>query len=122
DANRPAVPSLWARARISEWSDEENVQPGSRKDDITRIALDHSLVSKYTAFVAVERDQVARQPPEPLIPVQQRLPLPEGVSRLALAELSRHDIPPGDPMLDIAAPADARPVTATCSFGLVKER
>jgi Ca-activated chloride channel family protein len=121
DANRPAVPSLWARARISEWSDEENVQPGSRKDDITRIALDHSLVSKYTAFVAVDRDQVARQPSEPLIPVQQRLPLPQGVSRLALAELSRHDIPPGDPMLDIAAPADARRVTATFSFGLVKE-
>jgi hypothetical protein len=47
--------------------------------------------------------------------------LPEGVSRLALAELSRHDIPPGDPVLDIAAPADARRVTATFPFGLVKE-
>ena len=121
DANRPAVPSLWARARIAEWSDDENVRPGSHKDDITRIALEHSLVSQYTAFVAVDRAEVARQPSEPLIPVQQRLPLPEGVSRLALAELSRHDIPPGDPVLDIAAPADARRVTATFSFGLVKE-
>ena len=121
DAKRPEVASLWARARIAEWSDEENVRPGARKDDITRIALEHSLISAYTAFVAVDREHVARQPSQPLIPVHQRLPLPEGVSRLALAELSRHDIPPGDPVLEIAAPADARRVTATFPFGLVKE-
>jgi len=121
EAKRPEVASLWARSRIAEWSDEENVQPGSRKDDITRIALEHSLVSAYTAFVAVDRDHVVRQPSEPLIPVLQRLPLPEGVSRLALAELSRHDIPPGDPVIDVAAPADARRVTATFAFGLVKD-
>ena len=121
EAKRPEVASLWARSRIAEWSDEENVRPGSRKDDITRIALEHSLVSAYTAFVAVDRDHVARQPTEPLIPVQQRLPLPEGVSRLALAELSRHDIPPGDPVIDVAAPVDARRVTAIFPFGLLKE-
>jgi Ca-activated chloride channel family protein len=121
EANRPEVGSLWARARIAEWSDDENVRPGSRKDDITSVALEHSLVSAYTAFVAVDREQVVRQPTEPLIPVHQLVPLPEGVSRLALAELSRHDIPPGDPILEVAAPADARRVTATFPFGLVKE-
>ena len=120
-ASRPEVANLWARARIGEWTDEENLRPGTRKDDITRIALQHSLISAYTAFVAVDRDRVARNPAEPLIPVQQRLPLPEGVSRLALAELSRHEIPPGDPVIDIAAPSDARRVTAYFPFGLVKE-
>jgi Ca-activated chloride channel family protein len=40
---------------------------------------------------------------------------------LALAELSRHEIPPGDPVIDIAAPSDARRVTAYFPFGLVKE-
>jgi Ca-activated chloride channel family protein len=118
---RPEVASLWARSRIAEWTDEENVRPGSRKDDITAIALAHTLVSAYTAFVAVDREQVVRQPSEPLIPVQQRLPLPEGVSRLALAELSRHEIPPGDPIVDVAAPDDARRVTVFFPFGLVKE-
>jgi len=121
EAKRPEVASLWARARIAEWSDEENVRPGSRKEEITRIALEHSLISAYTAFVAVDRERVVRQPSEPLVPVHQRLPLPDGVSRLALAELSRHEIPPGDPVLEIAAPADARRVTATFPFGLVKE-
>lgn len=121
DAECPAVPSLWARSRIAEWSDEENVRPGTRRDDIIKVALAHSLVSQYTAFVAVDRAQVARQRGEPLIPVQQRLPLPEGVSRLALAELSRYEIPPGDPVLDVAAPSDARRVTATFPFGLIKE-
>jgi Ca-activated chloride channel family protein len=120
-ASRPEVANLWARARIGEWTDEENLRPGTRKDDITRMALQHSLISAYTAFVAVDRDHVARNPAEPLIPVQQRLPLPEGVSRLALAELSRHEIPPGDPVIDIAAPSDARRVTAYFPFGLVKE-
>lgn len=120
-ANRPEVPSLWARSRIAEWTDEENIRPGSHEEDITRVALEHSLVSAYTAFVAVDRDNVARQPSEPLIPVQQLLPLPEGVSRLALAELSRHEIPPGDPIIDVAAPSDARRVTAYFPFGLVKD-
>jgi Ca-activated chloride channel homolog len=113
------VASLWARAMIGMWDDEESVSPGSRKDDITRVALAHSLTSRYTSFVAVDRE-VSRPRSEPLIPVAQRIPLPEGVSRSALGDLSRTDIPPGDPFIEVAAPADARSVTALFPFGLVK--
>ena len=120
-ADRPAVAAIWARARIAGWMDEETRRPGSRKAEITELAVAHSLMSKYTAFVAVDHERIARQAREPLIPVAQRLPLPDGVTRRALGCLSRRFIPPGDPVISVAAPADARRVTAYFPFGLVKE-
>jgi Ca-activated chloride channel family protein len=120
EAHRPAIANLWARDMIRGWSDEEASQPGSREDEIATLALGHNLLSHYTSFVAVDR-RVARPATEPLIPVAQRLPLPEGVSRNALGELSRQEIPPGDPFITIHAPVDARRVTAFFPFGLVKD-
>ncbi len=117
----PAIASLWARKTIRGYMDQESVAPGSLKEEITQVALGHRLMSKYTAFVAVDREVVSRDPQEPLIPVAQLLPLPDGVSRLALGNLSRRHIPPGDPIISIAAPSDARRVTAYFPFGLVKE-
>jgi Ca-activated chloride channel family protein len=120
-SRRPEVGSLWARERIGEWMDEETRFPGKRKDEITRLALEHSLMSRYTAFVAVDREVTSRKPREPLIPVSQRLPLPDGVTERALGCLSRQLIPPGDPILSVGAPADAARVTAYFPFGLVKD-
>lgn len=118
-ASRPAIASLWARGRIAALDDEEVVRPGGRKEEITALGLEHHLMTKYTSFVAVDR-AMTRPQHAPLIPVEQRLPLPEGMSRQALETLSRHEIPPGDPFIDVAAPADARRVTAYFPFGLVK--
>jgi Ca-activated chloride channel family protein len=118
---RPSVASLWARARIKELMDQEARWNGNSKQEITRLALEHSLMSKYTAFVAVDRERVSRRTSESLIPVAQRLPLPDGVTRRALGCLSRQFIPPGDPIITVAAPADARRVTAYFPFGLVKD-
>jgi len=120
-AERPEVTSLWARARIKELMDAESRSNGDSRRQITELALEHSLMSKYTAFVAVDRERLNRRPSEPLIPVAQRLPLPDGVSRLALGCLSRNFIPPGDPIISVNAPADARRVTAYFPFGLVKD-
>ncbi|MEL6761367.1 MAG: hypothetical protein AAFP04_13340 [Myxococcota bacterium] len=39
-------------------------------------------------------------------------PLPEGVSQVAPGELSRRLIPPGDPVISVAPPADAERATA----------
>jgi Ca-activated chloride channel family protein len=116
---RPEIASLWARARIGEWMDEDTRFPEKRKEEITELALDHSLMSKYTAFVAVDREVINRKPKEPLIPVSQRLPLPDGVTARALGCLSRQLIPPGDPILSVGAPEDAARVTAYFPFGLV---
>jgi len=118
---RPEVASLWARERIGEWMDEETRFPGKRKEEITEMALEHSMMSNYTAFVAVDREVVNRKPTQPLIPVSQRLPLPDGVTERALGCLSRQMIPPGDPIISVGAPADAARVTAYFPFGLVKD-
>lgn len=120
-AEQPAIAKLWARAFLQRYDDQEASCPGCFKHEITKLALEHELMSRYTAFVAVEEERHRRQPSEPLIPVAQQLPLPEGVSRAALGELSRRQIPPGDPIISIAAPSDAKRVTAYFPFGLVKE-
>ncbi|WP_375770089.1 VIT and VWA domain-containing protein [Archangium gephyra] len=113
--------SLWARQRIEELT-VENYR-GEKPEvvqAITATALQYGLMSKYTSFVAVE--EVARTQPggntvRELVPVE----LPEGTSYAAVSgELSREEIPPGDPILSVAAPRDARRVTAYFPFGLVK--
>lgn len=119
--DRPEVASLWARERIGEWMDAETRFPEKHRDEITRLALEHSLMSKYTAFVAVDRQVQSRRPTQPLIPVSQRLPLPDGVTERALGCLSRQLIPPGDPIISVGAPADAARVTAYFPFGLVRD-
>ncbi|WP_163988967.1 VIT domain-containing protein [Pyxidicoccus caerfyrddinensis] len=116
-----ALRSLWARQRIEELTVE-----GYRGESpevvqgITATALQYGLMSKYTSFVAVE--QVARTAPggesvKELVPVH----LPEGMSYAGVfGELSREEIPPGDPIISVRAPRDARRVTAYFPFGLVK--
>ncbi|QSQ26672.1 VWA domain-containing protein [Pyxidicoccus parkwayensis] len=116
-----ALRSLWARQRI-----EELTVQGYRGETpevvegITSTALTYGLMSKYTSFVAVE--QVARTEPngpsvKEVVPVH----LPEGVSYAGVfGELSREEIPPGDPIISVRAPKDARRVTAYFPFGLVK--
>jgi len=118
-AFRPAVANLWARAKIKEWNDEETVRPGSHRDEIITVALTHKLMSQYTSFVAVD-EEISRPSELPLIPMAQRLPLPNGVSRRALGSLSRYEIPPGDPFISVWAPANAKRVTAIFPFGLIK--
>jgi Ca-activated chloride channel family protein len=88
DEARPAVASVWARARIAELSRRE-VRAGGSKDredaaalreQITAIALEHHLMSAYTAFVAVDRSRATAGGPaaEVAVPVE----VPEGVRHL----------------------------------------
>ena len=60
-----AIATLWARARIEDLSDRLIVtgEP-ALIEEITRVALAHRLVSKYTSFVAVEeRIDTGREKP-----------------------------------------------------------
>lgn len=116
-----ALRSLWARQRIEELTVEgyRGHTPEVVRG-ITSTALQYGLMSQYTSFVAVE--QVARTAPggesvKELVPVH----LPEGMSYTGVfGELSREEIPPGDPIISVRAPRDARRVTAYFPFGLVK--
>lgn len=79
-----ALRHLWARQRIAALGDQEALEGGqSQKAAITALGLRYSLLTTYTSFIAV--DQVVRNPNPSLDPsVKQPLPLPEGVTSLAI--------------------------------------
>jgi len=84
-AENAALPRLWARARIARLSDfnfETNVDEATRQ--VTSLGLTYSLVTKHTSFLAV-LEQV-RNKGAAAKDVKQPVPLPQGVSELAVDE------------------------------------
>jgi Ca-activated chloride channel homolog len=82
DANR-ALRYLWARSRIAELSDYGFGQADAdRISNITSLGLKYNLLTQYTSFIAVH--EVVRNAQGPADDVDQPLPLPEGVSDLAV--------------------------------------
>ena len=75
---------LWARERLSSLSDLAG--PGDAdaetKQEITRLGLEYGLLTEFTSFVAV--DQFIRRQDGKVTTVKQPLPLPQGVSELAV--------------------------------------
>ena len=82
EANR-ALRYLWARNRIAELSDygSSQVEDG-RVKEITQLGLKYSLLTQYTSFIAV-REKVVNDSGS-AEDVQQPLPLPVGVSEMAV--------------------------------------
>lgn len=78
------LPLLWARHRIMRLSDWTGKDGESNRDAILELGLNFSLLTRYTAFVAV--DDVVANTEKGAKNVHQPLPLPQGVSTLALAE------------------------------------
>ncbi len=79
-----ALRFLWARERIHQLSDYQRLARG--KDDaiikkITNLGLKYSLLTAYTSFVAVDK---VKRADGTVVTVKQPLPLPEGVSDLAV--------------------------------------
>jgi len=87
DANHSALRHLWARTRIADLSDFGPSTPGEeRVAQITSLGLTYGLLTKYTSFVAVQ--EVVRRTSESADDVDQPLPLPAGVSDLAVGVTS----------------------------------
>ena len=84
DADAQALRLLWARRRIQQLGDEEALIGGNaRREAITTLGLQHSLLTAYTSFLAV--DHVVRNTQAADTPsVAQPLPLPQGVSNHAV--------------------------------------
>jgi Ca-activated chloride channel family protein len=84
DQTSAALRHLWARQRIGALSDQEALEGGNaQKNAITELGLKYSLLTQYTSFIAI--DQVVRNPnPALATTVDQPLPLPQGVSNLAV--------------------------------------
>jgi Ca-activated chloride channel family protein len=74
---------LWARNRIAELGDFEQLQPDSeRKKEIINLGLTYNLLTAYTSFIAI--DEVVANPDGSSGKVKQSLPLPKGVSDLVV--------------------------------------
>ena len=82
-ASADALSHLWARSRIAQLGDLENLKGSDeRVSQITSLGLTYNLLTKYTSFVAV--DEVVRKTTTPLQTVIQPLPLPQGVENSAV--------------------------------------
>ncbi|HWN11195.1 MAG TPA: VIT domain-containing protein [Pyrinomonadaceae bacterium] len=85
DEGNRALRYLWARSRIAELSDygSRSVSPEKVKE-ITALGLKYSLLTQYTSFIAVLEE--IRNPLGSAKDVKQPLPLPLGVSDLAVGQ------------------------------------
>lgn len=83
-AENRALAHLWARHRIATLTDQETLERGyAHSQAILDLGLKYSLLTPYTSFIAV--DHVVRNPdPAASTTVKQPLPLPQGVSNLAV--------------------------------------
>jgi len=98
NADAVALRHLWARQRIAQLGDDEALLGGqSQREPITVLGLKYGLLTNYTSFVAV--DQVVRTQ-QAATPVNQPLPLPQGVSALAVG---------AEPVLATAVPSTPEP-------------
>ena len=83
DIRHSALRHLWARTRIADLSDLGPSAPSEKRmAEITSLGLSYGLLTRYTSFVAVQ--EVVRRTTEGADDVDQPLPLPEGVSDLAV--------------------------------------
>lgn len=80
DKSNSALKYLWAREKIARLADYGKVGVNV-KDEVTSLGLKYNLMTDYTSFVAI--DTIVRETGE-VVTVNQPLPLPQGVSNLAV--------------------------------------
>jgi Ca-activated chloride channel family protein len=83
DEENHALKYLWARSRIAELSDfgENDASPESI-EEVTALGLKYNLLTKHTSFIAIR--EVIRNPGGTASDVDQAVPLPVGVSEMAV--------------------------------------
>lgn len=85
DKSNDAIRYLWARHRIATLSDYNTLEGDAKQvAEITQLGLDHHLMTAYTSFVAI--DTAVRNPGGDGTTVKHPVPLPEGVSNLAVGQ------------------------------------
>lgn len=78
-AANSALPSVWARMKIADLADQSLLAPDARlQAQIKQVALDHNLMSAYTAFIAVDSTRQTDGSEGVTVPVA--VPVPEGVN------------------------------------------
>lgn len=96
-ARHGALRTLWARQRVADISDFGfGSETSEQRAELVRLGLKYSLLTKHTSFIAVH--EVVRNLAGGAEDVRQPLPLPQGVSDLAVGEF-RQAPEPGLPLL-----------------------
>jgi Ca-activated chloride channel family protein len=80
--NHPALRPLWARERARVLGDYAALNDSRAKTSLKDLGLKYGLLTEQTSFVAV--DEQPQQLASNAVPVQQPLPLPQGVSQSAV--------------------------------------
>lgn len=60
----PAIGHLWARARVAELEDQYRLEPGRQaaiQKEIVELAVDHTLLTRFTAFVVVDEKEIVNK-------------------------------------------------------------
>ena len=117
--------TVWAKARIQQLEGPNEWETTAETTaEITRLGIEHHLLTTYTSMVAVERDIVANPTPDQLRTALAAVYLPDGVAHAGIfgeakppALLSPDRIMPGDPEILVHAPRDARRVMAILPWG-----
>lgn len=82
DQRNAALKYIWARERIKMLSDYNSVGTDEKRDKtVTQLGLQYNLLTAFTSFIAI--DEVVASDGK-LVSVKQPLPLPKGVSNLAV--------------------------------------
>ena len=118
----PWVGRLWAKGRVDDLLEEIALRGETEelKTEVVELALAYEHVTPYTSFLAIPEEEVTGAVADTLASARDRKAKIRQAHKDAVA-LSRDTMPPGDPVISVRAPADARSVTAHFPFGLVKD-
>jgi Ca-activated chloride channel family protein len=79
DANHPGIQSVWARFKLVDLSNRETYAPGETiKKEIIETSIRSNLISRYTAFLAVDSLEPAKDGPGYTVEIP--VPVPDGVA------------------------------------------
>lgn len=116
------VGRLWASERTNRILEDISLkgETEERKTEVVELAIAYGFVTPYTSFLAIPEAELTETTSELMSEMRERKRNILAKRKDAVA-LSRSEMPPGDPVLSVGAPADAQRVTAYFPFGLEKE-
>lgn len=119
---RPWVGRQWAMARVGDLLEEIALAGATEEleSEAIELSLAYSLVGPYTSFLAIPESELTQASSDTLAQARARKQAILAKNKDAAA-LSRSNMPPGDPILRVRAPRDAKQVSARFSFGLVED-
>jgi Ca-activated chloride channel homolog len=121
-AARPWVARGWARSRVDDLLEVSRAKGESDelKNEAIELGLAYGLVTPFTSFLAVPESELTEAAKQAVGSMRERRKAILAAHKDAAA-VSRLNMPPGDPVLKVKAPRDARRVTALFPFGLAQD-